>query len=335
MAFIKSIATVLKDDLYRSRTMWDILDFRVAELQEQGDQLSLLQADSLISYKLTATSPLMLEMFNGMMQSVYHSLYGNFQTRFSIYSRLKSVVRRMEKTETLAVENRNLLFKSNPFEILTDDLALRIVVNDNVETMYNIANYIVDFFKEEYQVEPCLAQPLRDVGFKKSEDSPYTKVKCGENNDFYYYRCIPKDINIDSPDFDIRQFPIVSIPKKSGLKPKYRKFFKDYVVNPKDNLYQSLHMVYQLPNTNFHFEIQIRTSMMDAYAEHSFNANHGALRQLQNQKIEHDNIDFNQLNIDGVVVTFNPEAPYKDNHFLFDSLILGQNTKTIISVSSK
>jgi len=333
MAKIMSIATVLAPHLYNAKDMWDFVNLRVTELQNSGDPQDALQAQALIGYQNFTTNTMLREFFDSIINSLYSGLDDRFDNNFSLFSRWKSVVRFMEKAETLAEENRVKPAEkrlADPFANMTDQLAFRCVVDGSIDTLYEFGNFMIDFFWKKYQVLPVLAKPLRDIkSYKTSEGSDYNKILIGEDSRFFYYRCIPKNIDMKAPDFEIRRFSIVTIPKKSGLKAMYRKYFKDYVSCPKDNLYQSLHCVYRLPGSNLQFEVQLRTNEMDAYADHSFVANHGRMRELQNQKIPHEDIDFSRVTMDGIVITWEPENPYKDNHYFFDAFVTTQRTKTM------
>ena len=71
--------------------------------------------------------------------------------------------------------------------------------------------------------------------------------------------------------------------KKSKLTQENKKFFKDYIVQPKDNGYQSLHI--NLEDNHSHFsniEIQLRTFEMDCFAELDENVNHTFYEDTQN-----------------------------------------------------
>lgn len=71
--------------------------------------------------------------------------------------------------------------------------------------------------------------------------------------------------------------------KKSKLSPENKKFFKDYIVQPKENGYQSLHI--NLVDNHSHFsniEIQLRTFEMDCFAELDENVNHTFYEDTQN-----------------------------------------------------
>lgn len=71
--------------------------------------------------------------------------------------------------------------------------------------------------------------------------------------------------------------------KKTKLSSENKKFFKDYIVQPKENGYQSLHIA--LIDNHSHFaniEIQLRTFEMDCFAELDEKVNHSAYESAQN-----------------------------------------------------
>ena len=71
--------------------------------------------------------------------------------------------------------------------------------------------------------------------------------------------------------------------KRSKLLQENRRYYKDYVVQPKENGYQSLHIA--LIDNHSHFaniEIQLRTFEMDCFAELDENVNHSAYESTQN-----------------------------------------------------
>lgn len=107
----------------------------------------------------------------------------------------------------------------------------------------------------------------------------------------------PDEIHPDSngglPD-EIRNQ--IFIPRKSYLNPDYEPFVKDYIMNPNDKGYQSLHITIESPKTMRKFEIQIRTSSMHAHAEYG-PASHTlsykpteplAYEKIPNQDFEYD-----------------------------------------------
>ena len=71
--------------------------------------------------------------------------------------------------------------------------------------------------------------------------------------------------------------------KRSKLLQENRRYFKDYIVQPKENGYQSLHIA--LIDNHSHFaniEIQLRTFEMDCFAELDEKVNHSAYESAQN-----------------------------------------------------
>ena len=76
---------------------------------------------------------------------------------------------------------------------------------------------------------------------------------------------------------------VSTIRKRSKLLQENRRYFKDYIVQPKENGYQSLHIA--LIDNHSHFaniEIQLRTFDMDCFAELDENVNHSAYESTQN-----------------------------------------------------
>ena len=76
---------------------------------------------------------------------------------------------------------------------------------------------------------------------------------------------------------------VSTIRKRSKLLQENRRYFKDYIVQPKENGYQSLHIA--LIDNHSHFaniEIQLRTFEMDCFAELDEKVNHSAYESAQN-----------------------------------------------------
>ena len=70
-------------------------------------------------------------------------------------------------------------------------------------------------------------------------------------------------------------------------------YFKDYIVQPKENGYQSLHIA--LIDNHSHFaniEIQLRTFEMDCFAELDEKVNHSAYESAQNDTRMNNHLPF-------------------------------------------
>lgn len=107
----------------------------------------------------------------------------------------------------------------------------------------------------------------------------------------------------------------VIIPKKSLVLEGYENNVKDYILTPKENGYQSLHVIIRNPN-GLIFEVQIRTFAMDLLAEYG-SANHFKYKKSRYWCTEGSeipeflndcvNIDFGKINIPGFAVLENGE----------------------------
>lgn len=127
-------------------------------------------------------------------------------------------------------------------EKIYDFFALRIVLHhNNIEELYNVANAVIDYLLA-IGLNVVIAQPPKTTGVN-------SKIQ-----------------------------PDIIIPSTSGLKKSYMKYVKDYVLNPKENGYQSLHIVVKAPN--FPFELQIRTLEQDSWADY-LKGKHSKFREAQ------------------------------------------------------
>lgn len=128
-----------------------------------------------------------------------------------------------------------------------DFFALRIVLHkNNIEELYAVANAVIDYLLA-IGLEVISAPPPKNTGFNPEKHSG------------------------------------ILIPSKSGLKKSYVKYVKDYVLNPKQNGYQSLHIVVKSPN--FPFELQLRTLKQDSWADY-LKASHSRYRKEQLSRLD-------------------------------------------------
>ncbi len=71
----------------------------------------------------------------------------------------------------------------------------------------------------------------------------------------------------------------------NDIYPSNHEKYKDYIVNPKDNGYSSLHIVTTIGTFRRNVEIQVRTSQMHDIAEFGI-ANHGEYKEAQEARIK-------------------------------------------------
>lgn len=183
-----------------------------------------------------------------------------------------------------------------------------------------------DFIRFNDKIRYCLINGLsldkiRDlIGFRITlqtsfKDTEETVIQCYQllNHiiDFFVVsrQCIPlqAEPRINS-DFNQSKHPDIIVPEKSLVTEGFESYIKDYILFPKENGYQSLHIV--LKNlSGLTFEVQIRTTAMDIVAENG-NAAHDSYKK--NRKKNSDIcLDYSKINIPGF---------YYFNEQIYDSI---------------
>lgn len=99
----------------------------------------------------------------------------------------------------------------------------------------------------------------------------------------------------DTEDFIPSENPEIIVPKCSYLSKVNQPYVKDYIATPKNNTYQSLHVIFRDPYGNY-FEYQVRTYSMDKSAEHG-KASHKTYKDNQKKKQSMPKLDINRKNI--------------------------------------
>ena len=105
--------------------------------------------------------------------------------------------------------------------------------------------------------------------------------------------------NVGNPNI-----PDIIIPYCSNILEGFEDNVKDYIKNPKNTGYQSLHCCIQTPS-NLVFEVQIRTFAMDLRADH---------QMYKNAKYSNSHIDLDYSNISLPGIAFD-----ENNELLFDN----------------
>lgn len=195
--------------------------------------------------------------FLSMIRKHYDSLY--YFTK-KTYPNLKFYLAGRRKDVIGSEKKINLYLSQNrDLSDFRDELAFRFIIFDNnIELCYSLIKTVIDFNIEKGFM-PCVA----------------TNV-------------------FETENFKQENFSDVEIPKQSYLPIEYQKWVKDYVLNPKDTGYQSLHVVFQDPKTGRCFEIQIRTFKMHIHAESHSLAGHDAYKK---QRYSYTAIEFDRSKI--------------------------------------
>lgn len=226
----------LVDALYSEHSIPDILKKYVELLKSTNNVLDKVHAAKLVEYQNMITDKKLLSRICKNFNDIYHLIDINFpDTRFCIDGRRKSLISTEKKIIKLLSENKSL-------DLLRDLFAFRILIfgkncQNLISTCYSIAQKII-----EYNIDKGM-------------------ILC------------EADLTKDTEDFVKEDHPNLLIPKKSGISEKFHYAVKDYILHPKKNGYQSLHITFRT-TTGACFEVQVRTFDMHLNAE-TGEANHG------------------------------------------------------------
>jgi len=115
----------------------------------------------------------------------------------------------------------------------------------------------------------------------------------------------------------------IFVPERAYIPEEYFPFLKDYLLKPKSNGYQGLHMIVRDPKTKREFEIQIRTDSMHAYAEVG-NASHDISYKPK------DNLLYDRIHISGFQCDEFGNI-VEDKHGIIKPLPIGKTSRYEIS----
>lgn len=224
----------IAEALYTERSIPDVLKKYEALLRDTDNLFNIAHAAKIAEYYHQITNKKYLTSLRQTFNGIYSLIDKNFpDVRFCIDGRRKSVISTEKKIQKLLKEKKSL-------DLLRDLFAFRILIfgkNSSalISTCYSVAESVISYFVSK--------------GFVLCEaDAPI------------------------GTGFDPTTHPNIIVPKTSGISDNFKYGIKDYIITPKKNGYQSLHIVFRT-NTGDCFEIQIRTFDMHLHAE-SGEANH-------------------------------------------------------------
>lgn len=284
--------------LYSGSDIQDIIRELSTALSLSGDAEKRARAEKLDLYSDLITDMGYLRTIRDWMNEFYDLVDRRYpELLFSLEGRRKALVSFYKKM--LFLQEKNLSKdpkkrEAKPLDRLKDLFAFRIILFDQepdemINLLYQVADLIIDFFVMK-GFEAISASEAKGTG-----------------------------------NFNPVEHPEVVVPEKSMISEKNRNFVKDYVIEPKDNGYQSLHIVFYDKMTRHYFEIQLRTFSMHVHAESSDEANHELYKNSTYGTDAEEKIEYSRIHIRGFAATKNG---YIDNAGLLDSLPILRRQKT-------
>lgn len=244
--------------LYTSSSIPEVLEKYSLHLRDSKDLDSILHANKIDEYRNLVLDKNFTLVIRTLFDKIYDVIEKNFpELKFYIEGRRKALISSEAKITHYLDKNRSL-------DELRDFLAFRIIILgknslETIENCYKLTKLLIDFMILEGYT-PCSATETLDTN--------------NFTNDMH-----------------------ILVPEKSFLDTKHIHLVKDYVMNPKENGYQSLHVVFR-DSFGRCFELQVRTHSMHMNAEIPDIAGHDAykLNRYSNTQIEFDR---DKINIDG------------------------------------
>ena len=274
----------LAEFLYSENTIPKALKAYASYLRSRTDDLtSIMHANALDMYNSQITNP----SFEHSLRLIFVQLENIIQTEmpktlFQLGGRRKAVV----STELKLCE---MLAQGNCVETPKDIFAFRVIIfgktsqQESIDELYSITNKLISFFLQEgYILCPAAIH---------SEDIVDTTAN-------------------------------VLIPEYSGIKDKFKQNIKDYVLYPKQNGYQSIHVVFLDPRTRYHFEVQLRTLEMHIRAT-TGSANHQEYKERTYGSLY---LDRTKINMPGYMLT--PDGNICDMIGIEKPIVLTHMVKT-------
>ena len=252
--------------LYSGKDIPDVLLLYEKELRKSSDLIDVLHANKIKEYRKLITDKNLLYRIRSNFNEIYKLIDKRFpDICFSIDGRRKSLVSVEEKIQKYLSENKSL-------DLLRDIYAFRIILfghdsKKQIKQCYDIANAIIEYSLHK-GITICQAEPMENT------------------------------ISLEAKNYNN-----MFVPEKSGILKIFQNSVKDYILNPKSNGYQSLHILFRT-TTGEYFEVQIRTFSMHINAE-TGEASHDLYKQTKYKKDKAIEFDCSKVQIPGFGVASN------------------------------
>lgn len=233
----------LPECIYQGKDIPEILRLYESELRKSTNFRDIAHAGAIRVYHDLITD----KKFLAVIRKEFDNLYTLLEKEqpdlcFSIEGRRKSLISSENKIVKILNENRSL-------DLFRDPIAFRIILfghfteEELVLKCYSVMNSIITHYVH--------------AGHTLCEEDPVVETM--------------------SPDCPLLEKLVR--PNSSKIAKEYIYGVKDYILNPKDNGYQSLHCVFRT-KTGFCFEVQVRTFNMDVEADEG-TAEHSAYKKCK------------------------------------------------------
>ena len=257
--------------LEQGKNLDEIRSLYIEKLRSvEGDSrlACMIYANKLEEAKFTLGSKNLLKLERDFKDFKHHL------TKWATKNDVSLVLKRRQK-DFLGLNEKIRLYLEldRPIERIQDILGFRLILctgpkddANSIRLCYETLNETINFFVENKHYSINEAEPKVDT-----------------------------DNKVDS-SLDI------FIPKEDLLAEDFKQNVKDYIKYPKQNGYQSLHVIIRWP-TGMTFEVQIRTEAMDLLAEHG-SSNHSNYKGNKYLGVNL-NVDLKKVNLRGFQVSEN------------------------------
>lgn len=263
----------IRNALYIGSSFSEIRNTYVRALRESGNIYHSLYAN-----KLEECANMLSTANLNELESEFH----DFKEHMRMWAKkrhIKIILKRRQKDFLGLNEKIRLFLKTGKsLDKIQDLLGFRIILctpkpdtMQSIELCYEVLNELIKFFALKKHCIFLEAEPTVNTFFRN------------------------------------KNIPNIFIPKESMVLPGFENNIKDYIVHPKKNGYQSLHMLIKKSN-GLIFEVQIRTFAMDLHAEygsaHHLGHKNSRYKISENSDYLEDimNIDYSKITLPGFSV---------------------------------
>ena len=250
--------------LYSCSTLPELLKEYESDLRKSNNTENMLHANKLKEYYNVLTDNKFLSNIRKQFDSLYSRAKKQYPNLlFYLEGRRKSVISSDQKISLYLGQKKSL-------DEFRDMLAFRFTLfGDNsmesIKVAYSLMDNIIEFMISQ-GFTPCEATPT-----------------------------------FQTEGFDANNFPGMIVPTKSFLSSDNIHLVKDYVLNPKESGYQSLHVAFR-DYLGRCFEIQIRTFAMHIHAESHSIAGHDSYKSSRYSSTEIE-FDRTRVHLNGYAVS--------------------------------